>query len=404
MEKVRVRLYYLTLILAFASVALALFNSSTQRECFYIAVYVSIIGLLIEYKRLSLHPFSIALPVLLIGVLNLVWYFIFEIQTEGINKYSDYLGASKKLILASLLIFYIDRFKSYITKESFLKYFMFATATGLTLATSYGLWQASQGADRVMMAINRPTVSAYVYSALSLAFIYSLYLQQNKKLYVLAGVTLLLSWFVILLTGTRAAIGLYLILAIVLTLFHFRKIHLKSLAVFFCIVAGIFVISYKPLIAPKIAQTQSEIADYQKGQDSTSLGARFSMWIIGIKNGNMHPLGQSIESREVWSKNYVQEGHPHLAASLQYIRIHLHNEFIEKYSLQGIPGLLLLLFFFISVIYYAIRNNNGLLLTTSLLLLLYGMTDVILLSSEAVLFFMTIFALSTPFTRTKEER
>lgn len=401
MEKVRLRLYQLTLVLVLASVALALVNSGMQRQCFYIAVYASIIGLLIESKRISLSPFSIALPILLLGVLNLVWYFIYEYQTEGINQYNAYLGTSKKLILASLLVFYIDRFKCYITKENFQKYFLIATATGFTLATGEGLWQASQGVGRVMMAIDRPTVSAYVYSVLSLAFVYSLYLQQSVKLYVLAGITILLSWFIILLSGTRAAMGLYLILAIVLTLYHFRKIHLKSLVIFGCIVAGIFVVSYKPLIAPKIAQTQLEIEDYQKGQDSTSLGARFSMWIIGVENGLAYPLGQSIESRETWSQNYVKDGHPHLAASLQYIRIHLHNEFIEKYSLQGIPGLLLLLFFFISVISYAIRNNNELLLATVLLLLLYGMTDVILLSSEAVLFFMTVFALATFFSRKK---
>lgn len=401
MEKVRLRLYQLTLLLAFASVALALVKSGTQRECFYIAVYASILGLLVESKRITLSPFSIALPIFLIGVLNLAWYFTYEYQTTGIDKYSDYLGASKKLILASLLVFYIDRFKFYITKENFQKYFLIATATGFTLATAYGLWQASQGAERVMMAINRATVAAYVYSVLSLAFVYSLYLQQNVKAYVLAGITILLSWFIILLTGTRAAMGLYLILAIVLTLYHFRKIHLKSVVIFFCIVAGIFIVSYKPLIAPKVAQTQVEITKFQQGQDRTSLGARFSMWIIGVQNGLAHPLGQSIESREAWSQNYVNDSHPHLAASLEYIRIHLHNEFIEKYSLQGIPGVLLLLFFFVSTLYYAIRNNNGLLLVTVLLLLLYGMTDVILLSSEAVLFFMAIFALATPFSQRK---
>lgn len=64
---------------------------------------------------------------------------------------------------------------------------------------------------RIEMAINRATVSAYVYSVLSLAFVYSLYLQKNIKLYVAAGLIILISYFVILLTGTRAAMGLYLI-------------------------------------------------------------------------------------------------------------------------------------------------------------------------------------------------
>ncbi|EML5377979.1 O-antigen ligase family protein [Enterobacter bugandensis] len=404
MEKVKLRLYQLTLILSLISLALALLSSGKQREFFYIAVYASIIGLACEYKKITLRPFSIALPILLIGLLNLVWYMVYEYHSEGLNAYSDYLGASKKLILASILVFYLDRFKTYVDKSAFQKYFLYAAGTGFVLATGYGLWQATQGMARIEMAINRATVSAYVYSVLSLALVYSLYLQKNRKLYIVAGLTILISYFVILLTGTRAAMGLYLLLAIVLTLYHFRRIHLKSTLIFLCIVAGIILVSYKPLISPKIVQTQMELESYQQGHDATSLGARFSMWTIGIQNGLAHPLGQSVEDREVWTQQYVQHGHPHLAAALEFIRVHLHNEFIEKYSLQGLPGLAILLFFFVSMIAYALKNRNGLLLTTMLLLLLYGLTDVILLSSEALIFFVTLFALSTPFSQTRQHQ
>ena len=100
----------------------------------------------------------------------------------------------------------------------------------------------------------------------------------------------------------------------------------------------------------------------------------------------------------------MKNGHPHLAAALEFTRIHLHNEFIEKYSLQGIPGLVILFFFYISMIVYALKNKNGLLLTTMLLLLLYGLTDVILLSSEALIFFVTVFALSTLFSQTRQRQ
>ncbi|MEI9483209.1 O-antigen ligase family protein [Enterobacter cancerogenus] len=401
MEKIKLRLYQLTLMLSLISLALVLVSSGKQREFFYIAVYASIIGLAFEYKKITWRPFSIALPILLVGLLNLIWYFAYEYHNVGINVYSDYLGACKKLILGSILVFYLDRFKLYVTKESFQKYFLIATATGFVLATSYGFYQAIQGINRVEMAINRPTIAAYVYSVLSLAFVYSLYLLKNVKMYVLAGVVVLISYVLILLTATRAAMGLYLILAIVLTLLHFRKIHLKPLLIFLCIVAGIIIVSYKPLISPKIEQTESELTNYQKGHDATSLGARFSMWKVGFFNGVAHPLGQSIDSRESWTRSYVKDGHSDVTAALGYLRIHLHNEFIEKYSLQGIPGVAILLFLFVSVIVYALRNRNGLLLTTMLLLLLYGLTDVILLSSEALIFFMTLFALSTPFSQPK---
>ncbi|EPQ2426321.1 O-antigen ligase family protein, partial [Enterobacter hormaechei] len=112
---------------------------------------------------------------------------------------------------------------------------------------------------------------------------------------------------------------------------------------------------------------------------------------------------QSLEQREAWTRQYIKDGHPHLGSALEYIKVHLHNEFIEKYSLQGIPGVAVMLFFFVSMIAYALRNRNALLLTSMLLLLLYGLTDVILLSSEALIFFMILFALSTPFSQTKQQ-
>lgn len=403
MEKIKSRLYKFTLALSLISLMLALLSSGKQREFFYIAIYASVIGLALEYKKITLRPFSIALPILLVGLLNLVWYMVYEYHSEGLNAYSDYLGSSKKLILACILVFYIDRFKFYINKEDYQKYFLLATAIGFFLASGYGLWQSMQGMVRIEMAINRATVSAYVYSVMSLAFVYGLYLQKNIKLYIVAGVIVLISYLIILMTGTRAAMGLYLLLAIVLTLFHFRRIYLKSTLIFLCIVSGVVIVSYKPLISPKITQTQLEVERYQKGIDSTSLGARFSMWTVGIQNGLAHPLGQSVEERETWTRQYIKDGHPHLATALVYIKVHLHNEFIEKYSLQGIPGVAVMLFFFVSMIVYALRNRNALLLTSMLLLLLYGLTDVILLSSEALIFFMILFALSTPFSQTKQQ-
>ncbi len=57
MEKVKLRLYQLTLILSLISLALALLSSGKQREFFYITIYASIIGLACEYKKITLRPF-----------------------------------------------------------------------------------------------------------------------------------------------------------------------------------------------------------------------------------------------------------------------------------------------------------------------------------------------------------
>jgi O-antigen ligase len=399
MEKIKPRIYQLSLFFTLVALALVLVNSGKQREFFYFGVYASIIGLLLENKNITLRPFSIAWPVLLIGLLNLGWYLAFEYHHKGMNFYNEYLDSSKKIILGSFLIFYLERFRSYVSNVTFKKAFLVAVGLGFIAATGYAFWQAMHGAGRVTMTTNRATLSAYLYSVLSLALVYVLFLQERVSAFVLAGVVMLLSYVAILLTGTRAAMGLYFILAVLLTLYHFRKIHIKSAVIFLCIVAALGVISYKPFIKPKVDQTVLEINKFQQGQDRTSLGARFSMWTVGVQNGLVHPFGQSQESRMEWTAAYTKT-HPHLAASMMFIKVHLHNEFIEKFSLQGIPGIVLLFFFFAALFIEALNKNNALLLITTLFLFLYGLTDVILLSSEAVLFFLTLFALSTHFSRT----
>ena len=392
------RLYQLTLFLALVSLALNLVTSGRQREFFYVAIYFSMAGLFVERKNITLRPFSIALPILLLGILNLVWYFVYEYHSEGVNIYNEYLMSSKKMILGSILIFYLDRFKKYVSIQSFEKYFLLASGVGFFLASFYALWQVYHGIGRVEMGINRATVSAYIYSVLSLSFIYSLFLQKKIAAYVLAGALMLFSWGIIILTGTRAAMGLFLIFSASLTLYHFRKFHIKPAIIFLCSTAMLFAVSYSSYIKPKIDQTVAEVNNFQQGKDNTSLGARFSMWAVGLENGIAHPLGQSMESREQWTGKYIKN-HPDFSSSMTYINVHLHNEFIERFSLQGIFGMVLSIFVFASLLQQAYIQKNTTLLLSSSSLLLYGMTDVILLSSEALVFFIIIFALSTVFYR-----
>ncbi|ELY3760321.1 O-antigen ligase family protein [Cronobacter universalis] len=394
MDKVKRRVYALTFLLTLGSLLLVLLNSGRQREFFYIATYLSIIGLLLDHRNINLRRFSIAYPLLLIGVAKVIWYLIFELHHEGINFYSDHLSAGKKIILGSILVFYLEQFRRYLSVEMAKKGVLLATGASVLLATAYGFWQHYQGMGRVEMGINRATISAYIYSAISLTFIWSLYSLKNKSAYIIAAAMILLTYALILATGTRSVIGLYLIFIILMTLNHFKKIHIKSTVVMLALLAGIVALAYKPFISPKINQTLNEVTLYQKGNDKTSLGARFSMWAVGIHNGITAPLGQSMEQRQVVSQHYV-EHNPLYASAMTYINVHMHNETIDTFSLQGIAGTIVLLFFYISLITHAVRNNNTVLLFATIMLVMYGLTDVLLISAEAVTFFITLFGVST---------
>jgi O-antigen ligase len=78
-----------------------------------------------------------------------------------------------------------------------------------------------------------------------------------------------------------------------------------------------------------------------------------------------------------------------------YIDSHLHNELLESASLQGVAGLLAVLFFYYAIISHAIKNKNTPLLIIGLCMIAYGLSDVLLISSEVLMFFMLCTALFT---------
>lgn len=113
------------------------------------------------------------------------------------------------------------------------------------------------------------------------------------------------------------------------------------------------------------------------------------MWAMGIKNFTNAPLGQSMQSRFNYSEAYTSQN-PQYRTTMEYINVHLHDEMIETLSLQGIFGGLTLLWFYLSISWVALRERNTPLLFTMNCLIAYGLSDVLLLSSEAILFYITL--------------
>lgn len=96
-----------------------------------------------------------------------------------------------------------------------------------------------------------------------------------------------------------------------------------------------------------------------------------------------------MHSRQEYTSQYTSKN-PQYKTAMQFVNIHLHDEMIETLSLQGIVGGLSLLWFYLSISWVALREKNTPLLFTMNALILYGLSDVLLLSSEAILFFITL--------------
>lgn len=401
MEKINRNTYMLTIILSAISLLFLLLDSAQQRVFFYLAVYASILGFVVERKNLRKVRLKVALLPMIMGAMELLWFLFFEVRNGHVNHYNDHFLGGKKLLLGSILVLYLDSFKYHLHRDIAKKIFIIVSGVSLLLATGYGFIQEWQGMQRIEMAISRPTIAAYIYSTLSLAFIYALFQLRKKSAYMLAVAVILISYLNIIFTGTRAAMGVYPILIFLLTLFNFKKnIPLKPMLGVAVVILCIVGINFNAHVKPKILQTVHEISSYQTGNDDTSLGARFSMWTLGIYNGVHKPLGQSMESRERLSADYVQT-HPENKTAMMYINVHLHNELIDTFSLQGVIGLVLLLGFYIGGVLLALRRNNLLLFFIMLSMLIYGLTDVLLISAEFVAFFIILMAFSTLITDEK---
>lgn len=389
MEKLKSRIYVSVFIFAALSVAFALLSNGRQKDFYYIAVYLSIIGIIIERKNLTFNKFNIAYPIMLIGVVKLIWFLWLGKDVNGYNTYSDQFGAGKKLLLGGVLVFYLTQFSHYIRAINYKNVMLAIIGIAFVSASCYAFWQSWNGIGRAEMAINRATISAYVYSTLSVIFIYLLYIQKKPSCYIIAALSIVLSFTVVILTGTRAAIILHLLIIAMMTIYYFKKLHFKSTLIVLVIALLASFALYKNYIHPKIQQTYNEVTLYQEGQDNTSLGARFSMWTVGLKNFVNAPFGQSMQSRFNYSEQYVSKN-PQYKSTMEFINVHLHDETIETLSLQGIFGGLALLWFYMSISWVAIRDRNTPLLFTMNCLAAYGLSDVLLLSSEAVLFYIAL--------------
>lgn len=389
MEKLKIRLYFMVFVFAILSFSFALIKTSTQRDFYYIAIYLGILGLIVERKKLNFKKFNVAYPIIVFGIVKLIWFFVLEHHPDGYNIYSDQLNGGKKLVLGGFLVFYLTQCSDYFGEIDYKKIMLSIVSAGFVAASGYAIWQSMHGMVRVEMGLNRATNAAYIYSTFSMLLTYLFYTQKKPVLYIIAALTILLSFVVTILTGTRAAIIFHLLIIGVMTFYHFKKIHFKSTLVVLVISAVAIFSLYKNYIHPKIEQTYNEVALYQEGQDNTSLGARFSMWTMGIKNFVHAPLGQSMQSRFDYSEKYTSQ-HPQYRSTMEFLNVHLHDEMIETLSLQGVFGGLALLWLYIAICWSALRERNTPLLFVMNGLIVYGLSDVLLLSSEAILFYVAL--------------
>jgi len=385
--------YFSALFCIILSVFFNFFDEKISRILFFISCYISIIGLV--FFRVGIHKLDLMIILSLgfIGLSKLFWFALEYIGNPDFDVYDSYLATGKRLLLSALIAWFLlsVRRRRRVLNEKIIKNTL---VISFITASCIGFFQYIHGIDRVDFYVGRSTDAAYMYAALSVAVIFTQAKSGNITNLFLAGIVFLIALYMIFLTGTRNVMFSLPFVIMSIGLLKFRHLGWK---IFLTVILAVGIVtgaSYQRIIKPKIDETKTQLAIYEQtdGNKASSLGSRLAMWHVGVASFLQHPLGISKEGRTEWFKQYVAE-HKTDRSSLDFVNIHLHNEFIDTASLQGIQGILVLLFFYVSMIYYAVKTCNSALLATVFVVIISGFTDVVFISREQSIFFPIIFIL-----------
>ncbi|WP_312692165.1 O-antigen ligase family protein [Kosakonia sp.] len=389
-------------LLAFALLVLVLptgfLHEKTARILFYWSGYLSATGLLLNLamKQWTRDKNALARLFMLLTLLFAVWSALSSWISHDPSSELLFTPA-KRWFIASAIACYLISFNRHLPADTLRKTTLAAMTVAFVAASAYGIYQGITTQDRIFLGINRATLTAYAYSAFALAYS-SLLIStlQHRAKYVLQALLLIISTYVVILTQTRAAIVIHPLLGLMLLAVSMYKDKLLSVKIILaaCIaLVAVVAVNHKMLTA-RLDSTLQDIQAYNNGWDYTSLGARFSMWKVGIVAFKESPLGQSESHRNNAITQYLAEKNIKSNAA-DYLTIHLHNEFIQYASLFGVFGILILAFFYYSLICkISTPKVVGPVALASFSALLYGATDVVLTSIEYVVILSTTLTLS----------
>lgn len=396
-------IFTLSFALLLLILPLGFVHEKASRVTFYWCSYLSIAGILLNVKSIIpiFKNFKIVIPGLLLAIMYATWSAIASHNMiPGIDNGLLFTPA-KRWLLGSLISLFIlwGVYNKWISRELLFKLTWISLFSAFIISSAYGIWQHHNGVDRIVLGINRATLTAYAYSAMALAMMTMLnQIRMVSIKYLAIILTCLLSIYIIFLTETRSAMFIHTLLSIVIlfkSLWQGKKfgpIPVIAILLAFFVIA----ISSKSIITTRFDSTMQELARFNQGDDHTSLGSRFTLWKSGFIAIEKNPFGETQVTRNTIIRQWLNTNNPDSFA-LEYINVHLHNEFIQYTSLFGVFGFIVLFVFFAKLIFdngiRGVFNNPISVMAVSALL--YGMTDVLLTSVEYVVIFSTLALLAS---------
>lgn len=376
----------------------AFLHEKTGRVIFYWCGYISLAGLICGYftKKISFKKYSVALPFFVLCILFTSWSALSH-YISGERTSELLFTPAKRWLIASVIAYYILNTLNLTPRRCISKSIITSMTIAFIAASCFGIIQGINSGERILLGINRATLTAYAYSAFALALSSLIaHTFTTRYKYLLQSLVLVISTYVIFLTQTRAAIFLHPLLGmllLVVCMYKDKLLNIKVLAIAAFSLAAVVLVSHNILIN-RFESTVTEVQAYSGGNDNTSLGARFSMWKLGIIAFKTAPFGQSESHRNEVITNYLHAENKTSAAT-EFLEVHLHNEFIQYASVFGVFGIAILILFFGMLMFRVSKPALiGPVAISALSILLYGATDVLLSSIELIVIFSTTVTLS----------
>ncbi|MBK5143946.1 O-antigen ligase family protein [Budviciaceae bacterium BWR-B9] len=389
MSKIKNKLYQFNeapaiVFLISLALSFALLYDTVSRYALYIAFYLSVIYIFIRRNNIRNRELILPIVIILFGIFEISWAELSKSTDYNIVNI-EYIRTAKRMISCAVILFHLVSIKERVGKKTLSLCAFMLLLSYLYLSFS-GILYYMQTGQRIGFGM-AATIGGYIYTIQALLVMYIVSISKIKYSDILLVVLALFTFYVVIMTETRAIIIIYP-LCVFLLFIKSKIINIKSLLVLVILItAGVStnLISLQPIIY-RMDSTVYEVNAYQGGTVGTSLGARFSLWKAGVHIISEHPYGVSADERNALAKEYIIEEQYSNPAALDALEFHLHNDIINIGSLQGIVGILFLLVFYISLIYYTVIITKSFLISALLMIptIFFGLSDTLLYSNKYI--------------------
>ncbi|KPD03970.1 O-antigen ligase family protein [Moellerella wisconsensis] len=390
--------YFVVFFLYFC-LSIFIFNPRYAAEIFTLIGTLSLISLTIKMDFSENKKYFLPAALIGYGIIQLLWaYYYQKDNSEFSGTYRSYKDTGKILIISGLII--INIINANLKKLSKFRQLFLIPAF---LLLGYAAYEKIYFSGRLGLSFGQyATATAYFITFFSIFVIASL-----KNDIIINFIVFVISFYLLILTETRAAIVFYPVIICAFILFKFsnKSKKIKFYLVFFLlIVFSIITLLNKDILIRRMNNIVSDISLYQeKSNSKSSVGARLAMIRIGLNTGYNNLLGQSLEQRDQEIKELVLS-QPLFEGGAIYSNVHLHNEIVDNFSLKGWWGVLGYLILMLALFYESYLKKSLDLLLFSISSAVYGMSDMILYGNNMTLSWSLLLIMIIFITELKKEK